>query len=269
MARRVVVGWDGSTAAAGALEWAALHYPEAEVLEILEVEGAGKERREPQRDPQEAADTIRQAHPNLTVTLSVEHGAVARVLADRSAPDGLVVLGGRGHEETRLGHRNSTAYHVVLEARGPVAVVPQTYRGGRNVVVGVVSRSDAPAVLLRAAEEAARRRQRLIAVHAARPLGIDALPGDSVQHDHDRREYDRMVQEVLAPVAEAYPDLPIARQIIRGRASDVLLAEARGAALLVLGRVPAPSGNGRPITHSSMLLSSAPVLVVPPNTEVP
>jgi hypothetical protein len=90
-----------------------------------------------------------------------------------------------------------------------------------------------------------------------------------MQHDSDRQEYDRMVQEVLAPVTETYPDLPVVRRVMRGRPADVLLGESRHAALLVLGRDVAPSGNARPITQSSMLLSHAPVIVVPPETEVP
>jgi nucleotide-binding universal stress UspA family protein len=270
MARRVVVGWDGSTAAAGALEWAARHYPRAESVEIVEVEGAGRRQGRPHRDADEAAESIRQAHPDLTVTVSVERGVVSRVLADRSAPDGLVVLGGRGHEEMRLGHRTSTAYRVVLAARGPVAVVPQSYRGGRDVVVGVVGRSDARCVVLTAAAEAARRRQRLVAVHAARPaLGIGALPGDPVKQARDRQEYDQLVQEVVAPVTDVYPDLPVVPRVLWGRPSDVLLGESRGAMLLVLGRDMAPPANGRPVTQSSMLLSRAPVMVVPPETEVP
>lgn len=268
MARRVVVGWDGSTAAAGALEWAARHYPHAESVEIVEVAGAGRRGGGPHRDPEEAAEIIRQAHPELEVTVSVEQGVVARVLADRSAPDGLVVLGGRGNEEMRLGRRTSTAYRVVLAARGPVAVVPQSFRGGRDVVVGVVDRSDARCVALTAAGEAVRRRQRLIAVHAVRaPLGLAALPGDPVGQGHALQGYEPMVRGVLAPVAEVYPDLHVVPHIVRGRPSDVLLAQSRHAALLVLGRDVAPAG--RPVTQSSMLLSRAPVMVVPPETEVP
>lgn len=270
MVRRVVVGWDGSTAAADALAWAARHYPQAESVEIVEVAAAGRRGGRPHRDPEEAAESIRQAHPELDVTVSVEQGLVARVLADRSAPDGLVVLGGRGNEETRLGHRTSTAYRVVLAARGPVAVVPQSYRGGRDVVVGIVGRSDARCVALTAAGEAASRRQRLIAIHAVRaPLGFAALPGDPVGQSQALQAHEPMVQEVLAPVAKTYPDLTVVPRIVRGRPSDVLLAQSRHAALLVLGRDVAPPAGGRPVTQSSMLLSRAPVLVVPPETAVP
>src|SRR5579875_383118 len=123
MVRHGVVGWDGSKAAVGALQWAARHYPEAQQLEVVEVQGDRRDRA-PHGDPGETVDAIRAAHPDLDVHVTVEHGVVAGVLAARTAPDDLVVLGGRGNEESRLGHRTSTAYRVVLEADGPVAVVP-------------------------------------------------------------------------------------------------------------------------------------------------
>jgi hypothetical protein len=272
MVRRVTVGWDGSTAAAAALEWAVRHHPEAHQVELVQVDGGG--RRERGRRPQdvdEAAEAFRQAHPDVDVDVSHPRGTVAEVLADRTAPDVLVVLGGRGNEESRLGHRTSTAYRVVLDAAGPVAVVPQSFRSGRNVVVGVAGPRDDPAVVLSAAREAVARRQRLIAVHAARPvlgLGLGALPGDTVGHDRDLAEVDRMVAQVLAPAAEAHPDLTIVRHVVRGRAADALLAESRSAILLVIGRDDASPIDRRPVTHSSMLLSRAPVIVVPPGTRL-
>jgi hypothetical protein len=272
MVRRVTVGWDGSTAAAGALEWGARHHPEAKQVELVQIDGGGRrERGRPLLEVEEAATTFRGAHPGVEVTVSHARGAVTEVLADRTAPDVLLVLGGRGDEETRLGHRTSTAYRVVLDAAGPVAVVPQSFRSGRNVVVGIAGRHDDPCVVLTAAKEAAARRQNLIAVHTARPvlgLGFGALPGDTVSHDRDLADVDRMVAEVLEPVAQAHPDLTVVRRVVRGRPSDLLLAESRSAILLVIGRDDASPVDRRPVTHSSMLLSRAPVLVVPPGSEV-
>jgi hypothetical protein len=196
---------------------------------------------------------------------------VAQVLASRTAPDTILVLGGRGNEEARLGRRTSTAYRVVLDADGPVAVVPQSFRTGRDVVVGVAGRDDDPCVVLTAAREAVARHQRLKAVHARRPLfgvGLGALPGDAVNHDHDLQDVEQMVDEVLEPIAAAHPKLPVSRHVLRGRAADVLLAESRAAALLVIGREDMAHADRRPVTHSSMLLSRAPVIVVPPGTEV-
>jgi hypothetical protein len=139
------------------------------------------------------------------------------------------------------------------------------------VVVGVAGPHDDPCVVLSGAEEASRRHQRLVAVHVPRPLlgvGLGALPGDSVAHDHEVQELERMVDDALAPVKERYPKLPVTRHVVRGRAADVLLAEARSASLLVIGRDDAAPRDRRPVTHGGMLLSPAPVVVVPPGTEL-
>ena len=271
MVHRVTVGWDGSAVALAPLEWAARHYPDAGSFELVQVDGGRRSRGEPLQDVEDAAKAFRQAHPSFEVSAVHAQGAVAEVLADRTAPDALLVLGGRGNEEQRLGHRTSTAYRVLLRAEGPAAVVPQSFRGGRDVVVGIAGPNDDPCVLLSAAKEAVSRRQRLVAVHVARPLlglGLGALPGDPIGHDRDLSEYERMVDAALAPVAAAHPTLPIVRRVVRGRTADVLLAASRNAALLVIGRDDASPIDRRPITHSSVLLSRAPVVVVPPGTEV-
>ncbi len=269
MARHVVVGWDGSAAAAGALDWGVRHSPEAETVEIVEVLDAGRAPRPAERDAEDAARRIREAHPGIEVRVSRERGDMVEVLADRSAPAGLVVLGGRGDEQWRRGHRTSKAYRIVLHATGPVAVVPSAYRGGRDVVVGVTGDSDAPCVALTAAAEAARRRQRLVALYATRPLfGLGVMPGEEGSRRRDEEEYHDMLRTVLAPVRAAYPGLPVVPRIVRGRTTDVLLAESRNAMVLVLGREGSPPAQHRPVTHSSMLLSRAPVMVVPPETVV-
>ena len=269
MARHVVVGWDGSAAADGALDWGVRHNPQAESVEIVEVEEPGGHRAAGGRDADEAARRIREAHPGIEVRVSRERGDVVEVLADRSAPAGMVVLGGRGNEQLRRGHRTSKAYRVVLHATGPVAVVPSSYTGGRDVVVGITGDSDAPCVALTAAAEAARRRQRLVALYATRPLfGFGALPGEEGSRRHDEEEYHDLLRTVLAPVRAAYPELPVVPRIVRGRSTDALLAESRTAMVLVLGREGTAPAQQRPVTHSSMLLSRSPVMVVPPETVV-
>lgn len=268
MARRVVVGWDGSAAATAALEWSVRHCPTAESVEIVEVKGIRRRDDRPAGDADEAAETVRQAQPSLTVTVAREQGNVAEVLAERSAPDALVALGGRGHEEARYRRRTSTAYRVVLAADGPVVVVPEAYRGGRGVVVGIAGPAEAACVVLSAAAEAARRRQPLIAVHVAQPVfgvGLDALAG-AHRAQPDSKEERELMDEALAPVTELYPDLRVVRRLTTERASDALLAAARASMLLVLGRSDGRPSNHRPITQSSMLLSRSPVMVVPPET---
>lgn len=269
MVRRVVIGWDGSAAAGAALEWAVLHHPAAESFEIVEVTGTRRRDDRPRRDADEAAEAMRHAHPGMTFTVDRVPGDVAEVLSERSAPDALVALGGREHEEVRLRRRTSTAYRTVLDAKGPVVVVPETYHGGRGVVVGITGRDEAECVVLSAAAEAARRRQPLIAVHVTPPtfgVSVGIFPGGHAEPVGPEER--KLMDHALAPVAERYPALRVERRRSTERPADALVAEARTSMLLVLGRNDEPPGYHRPITHSSMLLSRSPVMVVPPDTMV-
>ncbi|WP_158590046.1 universal stress protein [Amnibacterium setariae] len=261
MPERVVVGWDGSRAAEAALDWALRHEPDCREVELVVAAG----RRETSAGSAEtAAARLREADPDRTVTVAREQRPAWSALAARSAPDVLVVVGGADPRAGR--HRSSTAYRVAAAARGPVAMVPEGFDHGRDVVLGVGDDTTAPSVALAAAEHAARRRQRLVAVHAWRQfLDLDTMADPAPGHDAQvAKERDAVLRVALAPVEDRYPGLPVVHRVLHGRPVDAVLGAATSASLLVLGRdASVDRRRGRPVAHVALLSSRVPVLVVP------
>jgi hypothetical protein len=264
---RAVVGWDGSTAAEAALDWALRHEPGCGSIELVVIDEDGADRRSAAAvaSAEAAAERIRATRPGCAVTVTVEHGSPVAVLAGRTAPDVLLVLGGADPRSGR--HRSSTAYRVAAEASGPVAMVPEGFDHGRDVVLGVGDDPPPAAAVLAAAEQAAQRGQRLVAVHAWRRF-FDFGTVSPVDPRYERevaKEYEPLLDATLEPVAARYPSLPVARRVMHGRPIDAVIEAARTAALLVIGRdgEHAPGPLGRSVTQVAMLTSPVPVLLVP------
>lgn len=262
MSVRMVVGWDGTSAAQAALDWAVRHEPGFDGLELVVAEGrAGRSAGE---SAEAAAERLRASGVDGSITVSSERGAAAGVLAGRSEPGVLVVLGGADPGTGR--HRSSVAYRVAATAAGPVAMIPEGFDHGRDVVLGVGDDPCAPAVALTAAGHAEKRGQRLVAVHAWRSfMDLDTvLDVDPKRDAHVAREREAVLTAALAPVAERYPSLSLVRRVLHGRPVDAVLGASRTASLLVIGRdEEGAARRGRPVAHVAMLASRVPVLVVP------
>lgn len=134
---RIIVGIDGSAAAAKAFGWALDHadgddtvvavhtwriYPvvglEAPIYNPADFEG------EAHRFVNEFLDTIAVPDDGPTIERSVVHGAAPRVLVDESAKADLVVVGSRGLGGFRGALLGSVSTYVVHHAECPVVVVP-------------------------------------------------------------------------------------------------------------------------------------------------
>ena len=108
---------------------------------------------------------------------------------------------------------------------------------GRPVVVGVDGSGCSRGAVGFAMAEAHRLGCPLVAALAWDEVWIGApelaavLPTTEEQH----QEAVRVVSETIAGWSDRFPDVPVARVVARGRASDVLLREAAQARLLVVG----------------------------------
>lgn len=260
MTQKIVVCWD-SPASASALTWAMRHRPDAQSLEIVNLASA------PSAggafdDSAGAVAAAQRAAPAMRLTMTSRDDWDLDALADRTSPDVLVAFS-RGEGASGSRARGSAALRVVLRSKNAVAVVPDGYRGGRNVVVAVTGRRDEP-VVLAAAAEAHRMKQGLVVLHAKWPLfDFAALPGEEGTRRADEDEYLDMFRDLLRGVHDSYPRLRVAQHVVRGRPSEVLLGESRGTALLVLARELGRTSYDRRIIQSSLALSRVPVLVVP------
>lgn len=101
------------------------------------------------------------------------------------------------------------------------------------IVVGIDQSIEAKAALRFALEEARFRRASLLAVHAMDPFGT--YPSLAVDVSAVHRGAEDLLENVVSEVAGADDGVEIDRRVVEGAPGAVLVAEARGADLLVVG----------------------------------
>lgn len=212
----------------------------------------------------------------VPVTVEATPDPPAAGLVNRSAGAQLVVVGNRGRGAVLSAVLGSVALHTVTHAHCPVLVVHTREAEPAvppRVVVGVDGSEAARAALAAAVEEAGRRRAELHVVAAYVPadywvdLSSVALPSGDEVRDELRGQVEEAVAAVLAARPAGTTAPPVTVEVVRGAASDTLVARARDAALLVVG------GRGRGAVRGLLVGSVAlhcamhapcPVLVVHP-----
>ncbi|WP_433537755.1 universal stress protein [Micromonospora sp. CA-249363] len=243
----ILVGYDGSTDASVALNWAldeAEHSGQpvrlAYIFEWLTVAswvGPGvapgiwpddTARRQVDDLVRKAAADAAAAHPGLTVTGEVYDGPPALVLQERSTDAGMLVLGSRGHGGFGGLLAGSTAVAVAAHAHCPVVIVRDGAAHGPAdpVTVGVDASEPSLVALGFAAERAARRRVPLRVLHAWTP-GPDAEAGVP-----DERA---AVEEAVEPWRRTFPELDLTVDLVGGSPAATLIEASRSAQLVVVG----------------------------------
>lgn len=277
MIETTVVGWDGGSSARAALRWAADDFP-VRSLHLIRVVGAGVSEVEMFAPNAPAADlrvalmdeaaSVREAHPGLHVTSELVFGDPVEELRALSNPTSLLVVGA-GRQQSGAS-RWSLGARMAGSATGSVAVIPAGGTSGMTgVAVGVDGTESSTHALLVAASEAHRTGQQLHAIRAWQepPVWADAQIPDPDYLRSLEEMYGHILDDALAEIRRTYPDLGIRRSLLRGAATEVLPDAARGAALIVVGS-HGHTGLKRfflgSVSHSLLLTSTAPILIVPP-----
>ncbi|MDH6460288.1 nucleotide-binding universal stress UspA family protein [Micromonospora sp. A200] len=249
----ILVGYDGSTDATLALDWALDEAQRggrpvrlAYVFEWLTVAGWIGPGVAPGIWPDEtarrqveelvhkaAADAVAQ-RPGTTVHGEVYDGPPALVLQERSADAGLLVLGSRGHGGFAGLLAGSTAVAVTAHAHCPVVVVRAGQATGAGpVVVGVDGSESSRVALGFAVESAAQRRVPLRVVRVVAP------PAGRRRSDHDEQATvageRAAVEESLAPWRDTFPDVHVNIEVAPGNPAAALVEASRSAQLVVVG----------------------------------
>ena len=166
MAQRIIVGFDGSPAAAAALTWAAV---EAQLngaeLDALMVEGPAPDRSSTPSDLQAMAEKCAGTYP---VTLRFGRGdAAAELIRACSAAD-LLAVGSHGRGPLAGLLLGSVSRTCLAHAPCPVIVVRRQREQAPvgRVIVGVDASEHSRTALCVAAEEARLRDARLDVIHA-------------------------------------------------------------------------------------------------------
>lgn len=243
MYEHTVVGWDGSSLADAAVEWAAARASRRthRLLIVRTVDDTALYTDETatrwavalaQFALAERAARLRVARQGLRVSTDVVRGEPSTVLGGLGGPDTLVVVG------TESGHADEYWYGSRVGARlaavvdGAVAVIPiGDARPRSGVLVGVDGTVESAFLCVFAAELAQSRGEALEAVFVApAPSALAGTP-DAVSSAW----FSRILDRALIQAAREHPALAINRHIESGRPEAVLLHHARDAALVVVG----------------------------------
>jgi nucleotide-binding universal stress UspA family protein len=185
------------------------------------------------------------ADNHVTVTTAPVQGHPAEVLMQQAERAELLVIGTRGHGRIVGALLGSVSQYLAAHATCPVVVVrdssaehPRGEPGpaAGQVVVGVDDPDLSSLAVDFAFAHAALHGMGVIAVHAHQRTAVRA-PGasrlDATDARHEVRA--RMLTDALAGYRDKYPGVPVQEKQVHGRPAAVLVAEAAGAALTVVG----------------------------------
>ncbi|GAA2608077.1 universal stress protein [Paractinoplanes durhamensis] len=241
-ARKIVIGYDHSTGAADAAQWAldeaertgapveffyayewptwspaaryvpgGVTWPGGETE--LEVEGA----------LEAAVARARRDHPALLITSHAADAVAAVALVERSSTAGLVVLGSRGHSAV-VNLVGSVGVAVTAHAHCPVVVVRGQPPRDAPIVVGIDSSRAAEAALSFAVGRAAARGVALRVVQAWKPGG--PAPAEK---EH------RLFEDRVAGLRAKHPGLTVSAEAPHEHPAAALAKASATAQLLVVG----------------------------------
>jgi nucleotide-binding universal stress UspA family protein len=294
--QRIVVGVDGSPGARLALSWAlaeaARRGADVEVLAAFPVDFYWTDpylldgtqidsiRSDTEARARALVDEVRSAPDrpgaaDVAVDVVVCAGPAAGNLVQHARGADLLVVGSRGRGGLRSTVAGSVALHCAAHAQCPVVVVhpsavPATEPA--RVVVGLDDSDHARAALATAIVQAAPLGAGVDAVLAYEPpnywsdLYAVLAPPLGETSEHARRRGEAIVREVLGPDAAE-----TARVVaVQGHPAQVLIREAEGARLLVLGSRSRSELRGvvlGSVALHAVMHAPCPVLVVhPPRT---
>lgn len=235
----VVVGIDGSRAAAHAAVWAIDEAASREIpLRLIAVSSAGDGERSAQRLA-EAARAVAAAADGRTVAVRTEEaaGEPTQVLLEASRTAAMVCVGAVGLKHFEPGRTGSTATALVASALCPVAVVRAPARSGGNtpgaVVVELDDTPDSAAVLQSGVAEARLR---------SAPLRVLGLWHSRYTDMHDANavtDGNRLVRarldRRLSQWKHRYPDLDVRPVPVHGSALNYLARHTDEIQLVVVG----------------------------------
>ncbi|PZH16778.1 universal stress protein [Streptomyces sp. NTH33] len=298
MTRPITAGVDGSEESLAALAWAGreaerrglplrlVHAWRFEAHDAFDVGDRNTQRQWVRDGLAEAARTVAERHPDLTVTTDVvEDGAVDALLA-AAAQSEMLVLGSRGQGALVGFLLGSVGQQVIIESVRPVVLVragdepspklfeqggPPAEAAGHEIVVGQHGAPEDSAGALRFAfETAAARGATVRAVRAwTLPPVFAYSPGSLKLLDEagGLEPYERKaLAAALQPWRERFPDVPVVEHVEMGSAGQVLLAAAERPQLMVVGRRARRTAVGARIgsvAHGMLHHAGCPVAVVP------
>jgi nucleotide-binding universal stress UspA family protein len=280
----VLVGVDGSEWSNAAVTWAADEARRLDVpLRILHAwmwplyhvqlgpppdapPGSGL-RAQAERVLSDAAQLARATSPGTSVETSLTTGPAAVELLEAAAEARMLVVGHRGLGGFSGLLLGSVGVTVTARAPCPVVVVRGDSTQGGRVVVGVDGSVQSQLALVTAFGEAARRRARLLVVHAwAMPLRAGGGDGAyATELARGEREGRLLAERATSQASADFPDVVVAVTVGDRSAGAELVAASHEAQLVVVGSRGVGGLRGLLLGSTAQVLlhhAACPVLVV-------
>lgn len=254
----VVVGVDGSASADLAVGWAAeyaaAHGSTLRIVAAYPPDALGDQVRAATGDSRESGthalrvawqhldDAARSAtarDPHLQLETVPVPGSSTSVLLAESQRAAVLVVGSRRLGRVHRVFSASTGATSAAKAVCPVVVVreaPSHSLSGTRVVVGVEGPDSSSAAAF-AFEQAQRFGTGVTAVHSwsLNSADLGSLVSPQAQRQRLATRSQGLLDEVLRPLAAAYPDTDVRRYVVEGSAPNRLVQLSENARLLVVG----------------------------------
>lgn len=271
--REVLVGVDGSTTSARAVE-RAVHEAAGRgaSLHVVHVAPGPDDGEHGACVLDSAADRAARVDPHVRVRTTLRAGSPVAVLLGAARAAEVVVVGSRRVGTGAAGTCGSVAMRLAAASPAPVVVVPPVEARRRrtaDVVVGVDGSAHADAALHFAFEEARETGGRVVAVCAWRQMPDDARDDPAERLAVAGRARDDAARTVRAAVdrvrAVVHDGVDVASLVVGRRPEQVLRDLGRGAALTVVGAHGSADVPGTllgPVVQDVLRRAAGPVAVV-------
>lgn len=187
-------------------------------------------------------DLTRQARlavPSVEVRTTLQQGAVVPVLVEAAQHAALVVLGRRAGRRPLHLLSGGTAAAVTKHILTPVTVVPGGWRPGsanRDVVLGLKGLTTSSGLLIRGLELARRAGGALVVLHAWQvPAGYEDLV-PAAQAEAWSTQLRERILGVTADPCSSFPDVPVRVQVVQDSPVNALSQSSGRAGLVLVGR---------------------------------
>ena len=284
--RPILVAYDGSRSASTAASWAVAEaassgrplrlahvmrwpLPEVDGLDLpASVHDPGRARQVARDLVRAAVAWCRQMAPEIDIRGEALTGGAIELLAELSAEASMLVLGASGQTASPQVLLGSSASELTRRVTAPVAVIRDIADDSpaQAVVIGVDGSTAGARAVQAGFDVAARRRLRVVAVHAWSDLPLEAL---GIRADVDsvpgREDGAALLATQLAEIRGLYPQVQVDEVVAVDRPTRALLDRAAGAALLVVGRhgrartADTPLGS---VCHAVLHYAPCPVLII-------
>lgn len=268
---RLVLGYDGTPAAAAALNWAAARCARslAKVDVVNVISPHTRDRAEGIQQLADADIFLRDRVPGLRVELHRLEGPMPDTLGDFSQGVDLVVVG------INTGHRIQAALagwmplRLAVDASAPVCLVPPGWVENNDpVTVGIAEDESSDAALDFAAREARSTSTSVRLVHAwlmpAPSLQGSTAPAVAAESEIARHR--AVLNKAISRLLDDHPALPVHSELIRDSRSAALLSFDGKSSILVIGthrRGPLAGILRGSVAQEVLWQAEIPVCVVP------